>query len=313
MAQPSDHRGKRRHGNRHVLVRFVRVLRAIGRSHRLRAKETDHQRHERMVAQWTRRVGWFTLITVVVTAATAWILHGQQNIMQGTLNLMAADERPWVSINGLQIDSALSHDAAGWQFGDRWHIKVTYRLKNYGKTPATHVIFWAHVVPIMLHYKDSDGKVHGTFMGDALNDACAWPEGTTELAVDTGETIFPGEESELRTFEVQGSEKVFAEAIAAKSQYTGIFLIPVCVTYRSVYANIRGLASVRDIGDLFESLGGIRRDESRQGIFGNDRYRTAQAWRLGKSVGTPIDLSGERVGQSELSFAPPGFQGNDIR
>jgi len=162
----------------------------------------------------------------------------------------------------------------------------------------------AHTLPIVSHYQSADGTFHGTFMGDALNAACAFPEEMTAMGTDTGQLMFPGDEWSPKTFEVQGDEKVFAEAKAGKPQYSGVFLIPVCVTYRSAYANISGLAAV---------IAGAPPDDPKGTIFGNDRYRTAEGYRVGKRSGAAINLDGEEIGESDLVLGEPGFQATSIK
>ncbi len=301
--ESQENREKNEPKKRHRPV-IVRIFSAFGRRYRARKRHYDKEHTDERMVRWTRNVGWFTSALVVVGVLTAIIFWHQLDVMQGQLNLMGADERPWISIENLSISSDLSYDSAGWEFGKRWHITLTYQLKNYGKTPATHVVFWAHVVPIVRRHLDNDGKLHGTFIGDELNAACGWPEGSTELAVDTGQLMFPGEEWAPRTFEVEGDEKIFADAKAEKSLYGGTFLVPVCVAYRSVYSNIRGLVKI---------LAGIPADESREAIFGDDRYRTAEGYRLGRKSRAAIDLIGEKISESDLLLAAPGFQASDIK
>jgi len=180
---------------------------------------------------------------------------------------------------------------------------LTYTLKNHGKTPATHVIFWAHILPIAGHYQNDSGW-HGTFIKDELNAACDWPEKSTALGMDAGQLMFPGDEWPQKTFEVQGDEKDLIIARDGKAQYNGVFLIPVCVTYRSVYNNIRGVAAI---------MSGRHFDDAKRAIFGNDQYRTAEGYRIGKKSRATIDLNGEEVDQSDLVLGEPEFQAIEIK
>jgi len=103
---------------------------------------------DRDLVRWTRALAFFTGALVLGAGLQFWAMRGQLAVMQSQLDVMSADQRPWVSIEHLSISGPLAYDSVGWQLGKRWHIKLTYTLKNYGKTPATHVIFWAHTTLI---------------------------------------------------------------------------------------------------------------------------------------------------------------------
>jgi len=244
---------------------------------------------------------WVLVATLLAVAWYACVSYRQLQVSRQTL---ITDQRPWVSLEDVKISSPLTHDAAGWKNGVRWHITLTYKLKNYGKTPATHVTFWAHIVPIVTHYQDDAGKLHGTFIRDELDAACDWTEFATEYGIDTGQLIFPGKDWPSKTFEVQGDEKIFEEAKGSKTEYSGTFLIPICITYRSPYGNthsfVQILTNAPPEGDV-------------DAILGNDQYRTAEGYRLGKKSGIAISLDGETINQNGLVLGEPGFQATYIK
>src|SRR5215471_1472219 len=79
---------------------IVRIFRALERqknkaSHTREKEETPHQINERMMARWTRHVGLFTGALVLVSIVTAGIFLRQLNVMQGQLDTMETDKRPW--------------------------------------------------------------------------------------------------------------------------------------------------------------------------------------------------------------------------
>src|SRR5713101_8561477 len=156
---------------------IIRVFRALKRYEirRRSRRKKEAGETEITMARWTRRVGQFTLFLAVVGLLTAVIFWRQLNVMQGQLDVMAADQRPWVSFEDFGIAGSLSFDDIGSTGGKRWHVKVRYQLKNYGKTPAAHVAGWAHILPIVSHHQ-IEGKWHGTFVGDATLGACSWTE-----------------------------------------------------------------------------------------------------------------------------------------
>lgn len=265
---------------------------------------TPSDRFAFLVAIFTGVLAVFTGVLAVVSIFQWLKLSDQQQAMHGQLDVMTADERPWIAIENLKLAGPLTHDAAGWQGGTRWHVMLSYHLKNYGKTPATHVVFWAHLVPIVGHYPGSDGKMHGDFIGDDLNSACNLPEFSTDYAMDTGREIFPDQERQPEFFDAFGDENVFTAAKSAPPpMYSGIFLVAICVTYRSAYSNIHSIGEI---------LSGIPADQPSP-VFGNDKYRTAEGWRLGKPSGGRIDLNGETVSQTDLILAAPGFQATEIK
>ena len=68
--------------------------------------------------------------------------------MQGQLDAMAFSERPWLSLD-VRPSGPLLHNDKGWSFGISWYLPLSYRVKNLGKTPATDVAFFAHIVPVV--------------------------------------------------------------------------------------------------------------------------------------------------------------------
>jgi hypothetical protein len=57
--------------------------------------------HGEPVARFTAYLACFTAILVIVAVAQWCTLHGQQIIMQGQLDAMAADQRPWIKIEAM--------------------------------------------------------------------------------------------------------------------------------------------------------------------------------------------------------------------
>jgi hypothetical protein len=49
-------------------------------------------------------------------------------LIRDQLNVITLDQRPWISLEHLNISNGLSYDSAGWQFGKRWHVTLTNRL-----------------------------------------------------------------------------------------------------------------------------------------------------------------------------------------
>jgi hypothetical protein len=120
-----------------VIVRVFRALkRQINRICRHRDKnETPHQINERMMARWTRHVGWFTGALVVISAVTTSIFWRQLNVMQGQLDeskrTLTELERPYIFVD---IPTFTPNKIEGLA------PNVQYVLQNYGRTPA--IVIW---------------------------------------------------------------------------------------------------------------------------------------------------------------------------
>jgi hypothetical protein len=95
--------------------------------------QTPHQINEGMVARWSRNVGWFTFALVIVNFVTAYIFWHQLNVMQGQLQEMKVDQRPWVSASQIALVGSLVHDDSGEQ------MTMRFSLKNTGHSPARRV------------------------------------------------------------------------------------------------------------------------------------------------------------------------------
>jgi hypothetical protein len=57
-------------------------------------------------------------------------MKGQQNVMQGQLDAMEADQRPWVFATPAQALSPIYFDEKGG------HVLIEHTLKNTGRTPG---------------------------------------------------------------------------------------------------------------------------------------------------------------------------------
>lgn len=90
---------------RRIIIRVFRAFQRYENRKRRRREEneTPHERNERIMAQWARRVGWFTLALVVVGVVSACIFGNQLSVMQGQLNEMRAETRPYVNFDGVQF------------------------------------------------------------------------------------------------------------------------------------------------------------------------------------------------------------------
>lgn len=122
---------------RPVVVRIFRALKRYEYRRRRRTKEyaTQHPVYERMMAKWTRMVGLFTFALVVVGIVTAVIFWRQLNVMQGQLDEMHVEQRPWITINNLAVVAPLHYNPINKAID----IRLKFLLQNTGKSPARYV------------------------------------------------------------------------------------------------------------------------------------------------------------------------------
>jgi hypothetical protein len=122
---------------RSVIVRIFRALKRYENRRRRRAK-SQHQVNERVMARWTRHVGLFTGALVAVCIVTAVIFWHQLNVMQGQLDSMESEQRPWIKVDavpGPLIVYVMPTEKDGPQ-GD---LHLHFTISNVGHSPALTV------------------------------------------------------------------------------------------------------------------------------------------------------------------------------
>src|ERR1700730_9276714 len=128
-----------------TIIRIFRTLKRQYHHARRYGKkgETEHQINERIMARWTRRVGIFTIVLAIVASITAGIFWRQLDVMQGQLNVLEADQRPWMKVQEITpyihpIDSRIG----GLRFNGEntvGFLPLHFLLKNVGRSPAFDV------------------------------------------------------------------------------------------------------------------------------------------------------------------------------
>jgi hypothetical protein len=114
-----------------VIVRIYRAFIRRKNSRRCSSEkeETPHQINERMMAQWTRRVGWFTGALVMVGIVTACIFWRQLTVMQGQLDEM---EKSFTVDRAYVFGEFDGYGTLPIEPG----ITARFWFRNYGRTPA---------------------------------------------------------------------------------------------------------------------------------------------------------------------------------
>jgi hypothetical protein len=168
-----------------------------------RRSEDAHERNEAAKAKLERRLLWVELITALgiwatlVATAIAILdarrvndrqmssLLAQQKLMQGQLDTMITQQRPWISATP-RLELPLTRDVTPNRSPDLV-VPVTLDLKNHGASPATNIVIYSMLVPMATPH-DSER------LNKAEEDLCTKAERVSVQAGKIGISIFPGEE-----------------------------------------------------------------------------------------------------------------------
>ena len=84
------------------------------------------------------------IVTAGLAAATVWLAwdgHQQLAVLQGQLDEMRVERRPWIEVDA--YIGGVTWDAQGV------HIALRYEIKNSGRSPALHVLLRDEIVPFL--------------------------------------------------------------------------------------------------------------------------------------------------------------------
>jgi len=145
----------------------------------------------------TKVIGWFAGLTFGAAIIQVIIFRGQLNVMQGQLEEMALDQRPWIHFDGLpKIVGPLEMSSPRVA-----SLDIAFAITNTGKNPARRV---------NINY----GLIPGEFFGNYLfyqAKVCADALAPKEAgAIDTEYTLFPGQQLAItRTVVMVGLDKMY--------------------------------------------------------------------------------------------------------
>jgi len=132
---------------------FAAIQDAIDSYHQSR-KADGHKQNKR------EKIGIVLVGATAVFALLATVAAGVSAIIfQGQLNSMEADQRPWIGITGIEAREWPIHTK------DRATYKLTFDLKNLGKSPAQVLVRAAVII--------TDGKTMDAW--EAQKEACKHP------------------------------------------------------------------------------------------------------------------------------------------
>jgi hypothetical protein len=128
--------------------------------------------------------------------------------MQGQLNEMQAEQRPWISVKITGAASLLQ------SVGGDLQLHVNYHLENVGKLPATQAFFYATIVP----------ATDAADFHDAIKAACERFIGRMKESPNSvGVTLFPNQTID---------DKFGIQEVAVTDFTVPGALVPVCMVYR---------------------------------------------------------------------------------
>jgi hypothetical protein len=209
-----------------TIIRIFRALKRQRNRHygQSRKGETEHQRNERTLAKWTRHVGIFTIVLAATAGITAIIFWRQLSVMQGQLDVMEAEQRPWVYIFSAEPRSDLYFNVSD-KIGALVFLKFT--LKNAGKKPARFAV-------IEGEFLMRDGTAADTRKGWGTCDKMRTKKAEEFLA---GTAVFPDQVVEQSHRFVMSKEDVAkwsADFARADSEKSNLILAPMivgCIDY----------------------------------------------------------------------------------
>ena len=199
---------------------IVRVLRHFKRRrHKANKRQTEHQKNERMMARWTRRVGVFTIILAAAAIASAVIFYRQQTTMHGQLKEMRAEQRPWVYAD-VKLGNKISLSKDGNYF-----FQASFNLHNTGHTPAVSVTINYDVVPMKIG--EPFNRVH--------SQKCDAIKHSSGISTEDNFMIFPGQDTIATSDNVGYPKKKWESDYANKNV---LWVLIGCVDYKSPMSNI---------------------------------------------------------------------------
>lgn len=200
-----------------------------------RRREDVRERNEAAKAKLERRLLWVEAFTALgiwatlvataiaildarrVSARQLGSLMSQQKVMQGQLDTMIAQERPWISA-APRLELPLTRDLTPERTPDL-EVPVTVELQNQGASPATNIIIYSMLVPITASHD-------AALLNVAQEELCARAERASDAANKVGIGLFPGEHkpgSGIATIEiaVEGALPLFILQGCVEYTYSG--------------------------------------------------------------------------------------------
>jgi len=155
------------------------------------AQALTEKRRDRL--EIANTVGIYLAAVVAIGAiVAAWISSSDQlHNMQGQLNVMVAQQRPWLQVTP-RLDGPLRTILTLGKKPEVFSVSLAFDAKNTGLTPATKIVFSSTVV---VEGDGTDMKARD----EAQDEVCKWAAEQAKSTGKVGESLFPNETKVLHT------------------------------------------------------------------------------------------------------------------
>ena len=151
---------------------------------------------------------------------------------------LIADQRPWVPLD-VAIAGPLVHEASGSD--EKWHIALSYRIKNVGKTPAFAAKVHARAVPWMLGPNVvKDGAVvtrKSTDVERLIGDITEFTDRVKQMMSKFDARILFPQDEDIGHFDVSVDQTLIANVLESPDNYAGHLILVAAVTYRDQFSD----------------------------------------------------------------------------
>jgi hypothetical protein len=207
----------------------AKIKRKLQERRTKRENESSQERSSRITAKATAWIAVFAVVAAVVAISQAIIANRQLTTMQGQLDAMNREQRPWVTFSKIAVGSDFTYNTSGVG------ISLDFSLKNVGHSPAFNVSIWPTLV-----------------LGNIADPLRAQREYCNDLVArnmtDGGITLFP--DQELIPWK-HGASVGADDLKRAREAWQGSSLISPymvgCILYR-----IDGVTAERQTGFIYE-------------------------------------------------------------
>jgi len=135
---------------------------------------------------------YLAAVVAIGAIVAAWMSSSEQlHNMQGQLDVMVAQQRPWLQVTP-RLDGPLRTILALGKKPEVFSVSLAFDAKNTGLTPATKIVFSSTVV---VEGEGTDMKARD----EAQEQACKQANEQAKSSGKVGESLFPNEAKVLHT------------------------------------------------------------------------------------------------------------------